>query len=218
MRALLDKYSAHRQVAEQIEKDIHIYEKAQKECLEILKEYKDEEKFRITYCKLFEKCRSAEESMTLFDRLYTILQANTDFIYADLCFFDKVVEKLATEPCVCVFAGGAHARAVTLYLQAYGCELVSEKDCIALTTPLLSLIRPNSVEIDCLDEQTIEQFLEPLQGKKALPAACTHCGKAKNNLLVCSRCKAKAYCDQACQKADWSIHKALCKPVGSQKK
>ncbi len=105
MRALLDKYSAHRQVAEQIEKDIHIYEKAQKECLEILKEYKDDEKFRIAYCRLFEKCRSAEETMTLFDHLYTIFQANTDFIYADLCFFDKVVEKLATEPCVCVFAG-----------------------------------------------------------------------------------------------------------------
>ncbi|KAI1766156.1 hypothetical protein GGR53DRAFT_464728 [Hypoxylon sp. FL1150] len=50
---------------------------------------------------------------------------------------------------------------------------------------------------------------------KASTDGCATCGKAKKDdgtlLFVCGRCKKVKYCSHACQKADWGVHKALCK-------
>jgi len=42
---------------------------------------------------------------------------------------------------------------------------------------------------------------------------CAHCGKRDVKLMRCSRCLKVAYCDAACQTADWRTHKVtICTP------
>jgi hypothetical protein len=42
---------------------------------------------------------------------------------------------------------------------------------------------------------------------------CGYCGKSSTErLMLCSRCKAVAYCDKECQLAAWKGHKKICKP------
>jgi len=40
---------------------------------------------------------------------------------------------------------------------------------------------------------------------------CAACGQQPATLLTCQRCKAAKYCSQACQKADWAVHKKSCR-------
>jgi len=41
---------------------------------------------------------------------------------------------------------------------------------------------------------------------------CGYCGKSSSEkILVCSRCRAVAYCNRECQKAAWKGHKKFCK-------
>ena len=44
---------------------------------------------------------------------------------------------------------------------------------------------------------------------------CNRCGYSENylpqNMKQCSKCKKAFYCDKLCQKADWKIHKKICK-------
>ncbi len=39
---------------------------------------------------------------------------------------------------------------------------------------------------------------------------CCSCGNINNSMLVCSKCKVFAYCNQHCQRSHWSIHKKCC--------
>ncbi len=40
---------------------------------------------------------------------------------------------------------------------------------------------------------------------------CAKCGG--RGALICGRCMAASYCDAACQRSDWNIHKARCVPA-----
>lgn len=42
--------------------------------------------------------------------------------------------------------------------------------------------------------------------------SCNFCGKYnENKMLKCGRCRLRYYCDQKCQKSDWTKHKLRCK-------
>ena len=41
--------------------------------------------------------------------------------------------------------------------------------------------------------------------------ACAACGKAGDELKMCTACKMVKYCNRDCQKTHWSMHKAECK-------
>lgn len=41
---------------------------------------------------------------------------------------------------------------------------------------------------------------------------CANCEQRMNDMQRCSRCKLTYYCSKACQKANWQIHKKVCKP------
>lgn len=43
---------------------------------------------------------------------------------------------------------------------------------------------------------------------KHVRGACAVC--AQPSTSVCGRCRARAYCSQACQRSEWALHKALC--------
>ena len=48
---------------------------------------------------------------------------------------------------------------------------------------------------------------------------CTNpsCATGRQALLKCSRCQAAYYCCQDCQKADWRIHRTICKEIAAKK-
>ena len=53
-------------------------------------------------------------------------------------------------------------------------------------------------------------------GKRVWQCDNPACGKtpdAKTDLLKCARCERVRYCSRACQKADWTVHKLMCKPI-----
>ncbi|RDI79478.1 Ribosome biogenesis protein [Venturia inaequalis] len=39
---------------------------------------------------------------------------------------------------------------------------------------------------------------------------CNTCGLAGNQLLTCSKCNVRRYCDQECQRNEWKLHKKTC--------
>ena len=42
--------------------------------------------------------------------------------------------------------------------------------------------------------------------------ACAACSASRTKLMKCSRCNRVKYCDDACQRAHWPIHKKTCGP------
>eukprot|EP00004_Rigifila_ramosa_P015510 TRINITY_DN3604_c0_g1_i1.p1 TRINITY_DN3604_c0_g1~~TRINITY_DN3604_c0_g1_i1.p1 ORF type:complete len:1313 (+),score=242.86 TRINITY_DN3604_c0_g1_i1:582-3941(+) len=40
---------------------------------------------------------------------------------------------------------------------------------------------------------------------------CAHCQQSKPDMQRCTRCRTVLYCSKDCQRADWKVHKALCK-------
>lgn len=55
----------------------------------------------------------------------------------------------------------------------------------------------------------------PFSTPESVTKACAYCAMARENMhtFMCSRCKAVRYCNQACQKAHWRVHKRVCVPV-----
>ncbi|KAK4900218.1 Ankyrin repeat and MYND domain-containing protein 2 [Elasticomyces elasticus] len=41
-----------------------------------------------------------------------------------------------------------------------------------------------------------------------IPKQCGHCGKSATT--NCAQCKSVVYCDNKCQKKDWTVHKTIC--------
>uniref|UniRef100_A0A7S2Q2D3 MYND-type domain-containing protein n=1 Tax=Skeletonema marinoi TaxID=267567 RepID=A0A7S2Q2D3_9STRA len=54
--------------------------------------------------------------------------------------------------------------------------------------------------------QNLDEILGPL-----VKDVCGHCMQRKEKLLICTRCKIIKYCGRDCQRADWPIHRNLCK-------
>ena len=46
--------------------------------------------------------------------------------------------------------------------------------------------------------------------RKEMRSFCFACNKTEHKLLICSKCKVAAYCDAACQRGHWKIHKKVC--------
>lgn len=62
------------------------------------------------------------------------------------------------------------------------------------------------------DTQPGGEYYTGLQEKFQEGPYCTSCGRDTRGgkLLRCSGCKKAEYCDRACQKADWPVHKKIC--------
>jgi hypothetical protein len=58
--------------------------------------------------------------------------------------------------------------------------------------------------------------VEASPGRARKPRSCAGCGNTaemleRGKLLECSGCRTVCYCGKACQKADWPVHKPVCK-------
>lgn len=79
------------------------------------------------------------------------------------------------------------------------------------------VISPMEAKDKVVELNVIQRVQLPIFPKK-----CTNCGKVTEEgtkLLRCSKCKSVGYCNDACQRNDWSAHKLKCKagvpsPVG----
>lgn len=54
------------------------------------------------------------------------------------------------------------------------------------------------------------------RGLLSAPAQCAKCKKVSVQLMRCGRCNAVMYCGRACQVADYSAHKAVCRANASK--
>ena len=161
--------------------------------------------------------KTLEERLTFYDSFDALIKA-TDYAFADGMFFDKLVEILATEPCVCYLMGDEHTHNTTQLLQAYGCDILQSETVERHSFPLFST--HNIVEyqdsvsgkkqdkLPCdLIYKALPIFLESVM---ALPNTCWTCATMPEKLLSCSRCKKALYCNSDCQRERWESHKKFC--------
>ncbi|KAK8185443.1 uncharacterized protein BKA78DRAFT_361143 [Phyllosticta capitalensis] len=52
--------------------------------------------------------------------------------------------------------------------------------------------------------------------KRVKEGKCVHCGTKRESLKKCGKCKHARYCDSACQKAHWKLHKKICREKEDQ--
>ncbi len=157
--------------------------------------------------------------MTLYDHVYEVFLERTDYLYADVCFYEKLLEQLMTEArCVGAFVGISHAKALARYLHASGCTLVSEQDSIVLLKPLATAMN-RRIACQLLDNSVLENFLAPIRATSPQHALtnCWYCEKQPKEPKLCSRCRQALYCNQACQTTHWKEHKETCKPIEVKK-
>ena len=58
----------------------------------------------------------------------------------------------------------------------------------------------------------------PMMVDITAPPCCAACGATEGKLDMCSGCQNVRYCSKKCQKADWVVHKPVCKAFRAQRK
>lgn len=123
---------------------------------------------------------------------------NTDWLYAELCFIDRVLDliKQGRSHCILII-GESHCSRISKLLEILGFELVNGEAIVKAGWLKEDQVAPF---IDRLTAQT-EAFLTPF---------CHTCLK-QGAVKWCTRCKNSCYCSVDCQKKAWPSHKELCK-------
>lgn len=70
--------------------------------------------------------------------------------------------------------------------------------------------------LDIFPIATREDFETALTDKVFITGTCIYCGCVENattQIKKCSRCYSTSYCSRECQKADYSLHKLICKQI-----
>ena len=58
----------------------------------------------------------------------------------------------------------------------------------------------------CVQHGSTDTLIEPNR-------TCGNCGQTSKKLKCCARCHKVSYCNRACQRAAWTEHKKVCRPV-----
>jgi hypothetical protein len=81
--------------------------------------------------------------------------------------------------------------------------------------PLCARGRCRLIARKCMDKYFPSSF--PVGASVASCANCSqHDVAVERKLMICARCKVVYYCNAACQKAHWSVHRKACKLVSCQ--
>jgi len=66
---------------------------------------------------------------------------------------------------------------------------------------------------DGTEEEKVAAAIEDLTTKTTTVPVCFSCKASPNNLLTCSGCKNRHFCDKACQAGGWKLHRKECKQL-----
>lgn len=214
MEALIEKYTDNPSMQAIIKALLATYTKAEKEIPELFKK-SQEERFGFAVAKLYLATKTVEERLTLFDTCIRIFEDETDNLFADCFYLDKLLTLLKTENRICMLVGFHHAQKLSKHLQTLNCMLESELVGQTISYPLAVRFNIGPEFIAALN-MAVNQLLAPLEGEqKAKPKdRCWVCNEKPKKLMVCSRCKEATYCSAECQTNDWKEHKKACKPIG----
>ena len=146
--------------------------------------------------------------MTRFDKLKIAFEQTTDYLFADVLFLDRLLERLNTSKIVCMVFGSSHAKNLSIFLKVLGFSEVSKNNALVLQTALLTALNQLTLK-NLIPTSALDAFLAPLIQKAK--NVCWSCSKKPETLLRCSRCMKAQYCNTTCQKKHWKEHKATCK-------
>jgi hypothetical protein len=87
----------------------------------------------------------------------------------------------------------------------YGFTICPNPDCEALAQLRLQHVREDHLDMVRAGRDTTPENVDDV---------CGHCMRRKSPagkpLLRCGRCKKARYCDAACQRLEWPVHKKIC--------
>ena len=165
----------------------------------------DDELFGNVISKEFELDKTLVDLLSRNDLMHRIFLKQTDYLFADVCFFDKILDTLKEgKSPIIVVIGAAHVDPVLEMLTTAGFELLSKN----------SVIEENITGYRIKSSESVPQFIEDLVNvtKKFLTPECQVCAK-EGPMKSCARCKNALYCSIACQKKAWKQHKEVCKVI-----
>jgi hypothetical protein len=170
----------------------------------VLQRASGDELFGNAISKEFELDRTLVDLLSRNDLMHRIFLKQTDYLFADVCFFDKILDTLkeGKSPLIVVI-GAAHVDPVLEMLATVGFELLSKK----------SIVEENKTGYRIKQSES-PQFVEDLVNvtKKFLTPECQVCAK-DGPMQSCARCKNAFYCSVECQKKAWKRHKEVCKAI-----
>lgn len=201
--SLVTKYNDNEIIVEIFRKKINTYKDAQQKIKEYFKNDVLEQSFEFAFINHFVNC-STLERLTLYDTYKKTFCEDSDYLFADLLFLDKLLDTIKTKTCACILVGFAHAEKLAQCFEKLNGTILSTKNGHSTNGPLLNEL-DFKVLLTLLNPELAGKFLEPITQN-----TCAQCPKV-TELKKCSRCKKVWYCSTTCQKKDWNSHKKVCK-------
>lgn len=190
-----------------IVRSLEVYKAARKTCIKLLKDQKRTVSLAYAFINSLSSCTTTHERLELFHAMHKVFRKNTDDLQEDIFLVSRLIERLSSQPAVCLYAGFAHTKnIVNTLVNDFGCTIKHETNAVQFNHPLLSAFLPD-LSPWLLPTAVIDSFLEPLATK------CWYCKKKKEDLKQCGFCKKAKYCDRTCQTNHWKEHKAVCVKV-----
>ena len=201
LEALLSKYPENPQMLAILKEAYKRYKEASEKIKTL---FKPEDNFGSAYARSFLVCENLDERIALFGAYNKLFGTETDYLFAECLFLDRILETLSSRPCVCIVVGNAHSEPLAKNLIALGYTLLKKDSQVSFAYPLLHSFNIRGKFATTLAKEELPSFLE------CLSKTCWSCSTRPEKLLVCSRCKKAQYCNAECQKKDWKKHKKNC--------
>ena len=157
MKEIYEKYQTNKELAALLIDILDRYTRAHNTCLSFLAKYEDDTaSFPYVFCCLIDKCETFEERMKLYDYLYIAFAQETDLLFADVLFLDKILTKLTTEKSLCVFVGYDHATNLSELLKSLKYKELHTDSALVFQLPLITALNAkklkNLIAFSVLDE------------------------------------------------------------------
>ena len=215
IKTLLKKYKKNNNphMVTQLTKSIETYEEAQQKIGELLSNAPETEDLTYVIMNDFTTNKTIVECMQWYDEYNKNFLEDTDYLFAECFFLDKIITILNTKPCLCLLVGQGHSIKLTQQLQKIGYTHTKEANDVSFScalwqefgslTNLKGMIKKFKDTIILSTQLILKSLLKP--------NICHNCFKAFDDILQCNRCKTAHYCSANCQKAQWKTHKKICK-------
>lgn len=186
----------------------------------------------INYIEKNSKISSKAKDLVI--ELQNIFLNKLNFLPADIGFLDLILESQLKGAQTILIAGDLHVQTVSEVLQSKGYNVLEHESLVTYNKDsalvgefspsfhdnyyksiLILLPEDLSAEIQSIVSLMNDSIFQESADKLIVAESdkCLNCNisSSKKKLLYCSRCKKAAYCCKECQKANWPVHKSVCK-------